>query len=123
MSLISKQFLLKFYSNFFAKKRGIDNYGNTYYSKNNNSPKNNYREERWVIYKGEVEASKVPPEWNAWLHHASNLVPKSEKYRPHWIKDHKENTRRKIDLDDLNFNNSEIKKTYEKWDPNAKKTP
>tara|TARA_B100000989_G_scaffold298993_1_gene291747 strand:+ start:5151 stop:5522 length:372 start_codon:yes stop_codon:yes gene_type:complete len=122
MNLISKQFLLKFYSNFFAKKRGIDNYGNIYYSKKNNSPKNNYREERWVIYKGEVEASKVPPEWNAWLHHASNLVPKSEKYRPHWIKDHKENTRRKIDLDDLNFNNSEIKKTYEKWDPNAKKT-
>ena len=32
------------------------------------------------------------------------------------------NFRKKITLQDLNFNNSEIKKTYDKWDPNEKKT-
>ena len=122
MNLISKQFLLKLYSNFFAKKIGIDSYGNTYFSKKNNSPKNNFREERWVIYDGEVEASKVPPQWNAWLHHATNKVPNKNIFTPQWIKKHKPNFRKKITLQDLNFNNSEIKKTYHKWDPNEKKT-
>ena len=23
---------------------------------------------RWVIYKNVIEASKIPPEWHAWIH-------------------------------------------------------
>ena len=41
------------------------------------SIKNNHRERRFVIYKGIVEASKVPQEWNAWLHHVTDELPKN----------------------------------------------
>src|ERR1700730_4644559 len=39
------------------------------------------RDRRWVIYNGEPEASKVPSEWHASLHHMSNEVPQA---RPHY---------------------------------------
>ena len=50
------------------------------------------RERRWVIYQGEVEASRVPPEWHAWLHHTSDEIPPPEgpaKYP--WQKEHQAN--------------------------------
>ena len=70
MKLSYNSIFFKIYCFLFAKKIGCDEYGNKYYTKKNLSPKNNYRERRFVIYKGIVEASKVPQEWNAWLHHA-----------------------------------------------------
>jgi NADH:ubiquinone oxidoreductase subunit len=33
------------------------------------------REKRWVVYDGEAEATRVPPEWHGWLHHTVNDVP------------------------------------------------
>jgi NADH:ubiquinone oxidoreductase subunit len=33
------------------------------------------RERRWVMYNGEAEASRVPPEWHGWLHHSTDDVP------------------------------------------------
>ena len=45
---------------------GKDEFGNKYYR--GKGRKLNGRERRWVVYKGNVEASKVPPEWHAWLH-------------------------------------------------------
>ena len=27
------------------------------------------RRKRWVMYNGDVEASRVPPDWHGWLHH------------------------------------------------------
>src|SRR4029077_4041849 len=33
------------------------------------------RRKRWVIYDGVVEASRVPPEWDSWLHHTTDAVP------------------------------------------------
>ena len=32
-------------------------------------------ERRWVIYKGDVDASRVPPHWHAWLHHLTDEAP------------------------------------------------
>ena len=46
---------------------GTDEFGNRYYR--GKGKKLQGRERRWVIYQGEVEASKVPSEWHAWLHH------------------------------------------------------
>ena len=51
------------------------------------SIKNNSRERRFIIYRGIVEASKVPQEWNAWLHHVSNDLPKKTSKKS-WMKDH-----------------------------------
>jgi NADH:ubiquinone oxidoreductase subunit len=45
---------------------GTDQFGNTYYR---DKKANGRRERRWVLYNGEPEASKVPPEWHGWLHH------------------------------------------------------
>lgn len=47
---------------------GTDSQGNTYYRERN-------RDRRWVIYNGEVEASRVPPEWHGWLHHTVDELP------------------------------------------------
>lgn len=41
---------------------GTDDDGNKYY-REKGGPK------RWVLYNGEIEASRVPPEWHAWLHY------------------------------------------------------
>jgi NADH:ubiquinone oxidoreductase subunit len=50
------------------------------------------RERRWVIYNGEVEASRVPPQWHAWLHHTVEAPPQPGEW-PHypWQKDHQPN--------------------------------
>ena len=56
-----------------AHKVGVDQYGNQYYRAD---PRPEYkRERRWVIYKGTVDASRVPPEWHGWLHHQSERIP------------------------------------------------
>ncbi|HUZ73758.1 MAG TPA: NADH:ubiquinone oxidoreductase subunit NDUFA12 [Stellaceae bacterium] len=50
------------------------------------------RERRWVLYNGVAEASCVPPEWHAWLHHtvdASPLAAARPLYR--WEKPHQPN--------------------------------
>ena len=51
---------------------GSDEYGNRYYRLKGDKPQRLgggrfSRERRWVIYKGDAEGSKVPPEWHAWL--------------------------------------------------------
>jgi len=33
------------------------------------------RTQRWVIFEGANDASRVPPEWTAWLHHQINDIP------------------------------------------------
>jgi NADH:ubiquinone oxidoreductase subunit len=52
---------------------GSDPYGNRYYR--GPSRIQGRKERRWVMYKGEAEASKVPPEWHAWLHYTTEAVP------------------------------------------------
>jgi len=60
---------------------GTDEFGNHYYR--GKGKKLQGRERRWVIYQGEVEASKVPSEWHAWLHHtvAEPLTEEAAKSR------------------------------------------
>jgi NADH:ubiquinone oxidoreductase subunit len=50
------------------------------------------RERRWVLYNGEVEASRVPPQWHAWLHHTVEVPPQAGAW-PHypWQKEHQPN--------------------------------
>lgn len=69
---------------------GRDEFGNVYY-RSRQTPKGE-REKRWVIYAGEPEASKVPPEWHIWLHHTAD-APLSEKSSFHksWQKPYQPN--------------------------------
>ena len=71
------------YTLFTGKFAGKDQFGNKYYSNSNGK--------RWVIYKNNVEASKIPPEWHVWIHfHGKNKPPDKEK-KFSWQKKHEEN--------------------------------
>jgi NADH:ubiquinone oxidoreductase subunit len=77
-----------------GKLVGEDEFGNHYYREPAAGPKTWKGERRWVVYAGdgEIEASSVPPGWNAWLHH--NLEkPPSEVPLPvkRWEKEHTPN--------------------------------
>ena len=50
------------------------------------------RRKRWVMYDGEAEASRVPPDWHGWLHHTTDaLPPQGGLPRKAWQKDHLRN--------------------------------
>jgi NADH:ubiquinone oxidoreductase subunit len=71
------------HTKFHGELVGEDAYGNVYYK---SKRMRGNRQERWVIYKGEPEASKVPPEWHAWLHHTTDApldAPKRSWQKPH----------------------------------------
>ena len=67
---------------------GTDDSGNRYYL--DRRTKGQKRERRWVMYKGEPEASKVTPEWHTWLHGVG--VPPSASAKPQvWQKPYEPN--------------------------------
>ncbi len=67
---------------------GSDEAGNLYYVEKR--ARAGKRARRWVMYKGEPEATKVPPEWHAWLHYTTDEpIPLST--RKFWQKPHQEN--------------------------------
>ena len=67
---------------FKGVKIGEDIQGNKYYVSKNG-------DKRWVIYNGEIEASRIQPEWHAWLH---KIIDKTPLEKPRtikgWEKDH-----------------------------------
>jgi NADH:ubiquinone oxidoreductase subunit len=68
-------------------KIGEDAFGNTYYEEK----KETYdgRKRRWVTYDGYADASRVPPGWQGWLNHTSELPPTEDGYVPHyWEEEH-----------------------------------
>lgn len=71
---------------------GEDEFGNRYFRTRDGKidPALGY-ERRWVIYKGEVEASKIPPGWYRWMHHLGDEVPDGS-YKPReWQNPHQPN--------------------------------
>jgi NADH:ubiquinone oxidoreductase subunit len=76
-----------------GERVGEDAQGNIYYRTRGGAidPALGF-ERRWVIYKGESEASKVPPGWYGWLHHSTNVSPANQNYKPHeWELPHRPN--------------------------------
>ncbi|SHJ38431.1 NADH:ubiquinone oxidoreductase subunit [Palleronia salina] len=63
-------------------KVGEDGQGNVFYQNADGS-------RRWVIYNGEVEGSRIDPDWHGWLHHTWNEPP-TERPLTHrkWEKPH-----------------------------------
>lgn len=72
---------------------GVDDTGNRYYEERRRLGRRRGRKvRRWVIYQGgEVEASRVPPEWHAWLHYTTDDPPNDEAPRRPWQKEHRPN--------------------------------
>ncbi len=74
---------------FFTARNGVkvgeDGQGNIYYQTRD-------AKKRWVIYNGEMEASRVSPDWHGWLHHTWDEPPTKSplKHKP-WEAPHQEN--------------------------------
>ena len=71
------------YTLFTGKFVGNDQFGNKYYS--------NSKGKRWVIYKNNIEASKIPPEWHLWIHYLSKNKPVDKTSSFSWQKKYEGN--------------------------------
>ncbi len=69
---------------FFGQLVGKDDEGNKYYRSK--------KDERWIIYATNIEASKITSDWYLWMHHTINDLP-NPKNKPKyiWEKKHSEN--------------------------------
>jgi NADH:ubiquinone oxidoreductase subunit len=66
-----------------GRQVGRDEAGNRYFEERR--PRGE-RVRRWVLYAGAPDASAVPPEWHAWLHHTADTPladPKRTWQAPH----------------------------------------
>ncbi|MGC6471332.1 MAG: NADH:ubiquinone oxidoreductase subunit NDUFA12 [Parvibaculales bacterium] len=79
----------------FTWQRGIcvgeDAQGNKYYvDKKGQSINGKVR--RWVVYNGDVEATRVPPEWHGWLHYTVDETPIDKPpVQREWFEEHEVN--------------------------------
>ncbi|MDC3114599.1 NADH-ubiquinone oxidoreductase subunit NDUFA12 family protein [Candidatus Pelagibacter sp.] len=92
----------------FGKFVGKDSFGNKYYESKNNK--------RWVIYAGEIDASKIPVEWYSWIHFTPNKIEKKhdiDKYD--WQKPHQPNLTGTDNAYFPNKNKNAVKKKYKSW--------
>ncbi len=68
-----------------GQRVGEDEDGNLYFQ-----DRDGHR--RWVIYNGEMEASRVPVEWHGWLHHTFHDPPTEKPlHRYPWQAAHRRN--------------------------------
>lgn len=83
----SQSAFLKWKTARHGERVGEDRMGNLYYR--DRRTVGSKRERRWVVFKGESEASLVPPEWHAWLHHQVKAIPdETSRFRQPWQKEH-----------------------------------
>ena len=90
---------------------GEDEFGNKYYSSS--------KGKRWVIYKNNVEASKIPAEWHLWIHSVTKNKPDENKEQFSWQKKHEENktgTKKSHKPEgSLSLDSRKNMKKYESW--------
>ena len=87
---------------------GKDSFGNKYYESK--------KGKRWVIYNGEVDASKIPVEWYSWIHFTPNKIEKDHNLKKYqWQKSHQENLTGTKEAYFPNKNKHANKKKYKTW--------
>ena len=93
---------------FTGKLVGSDEYGNKYYQ--------NKKNERWVIYSKNIEATKITSDWYLWIHHTVDKVPNNKDLKYSWQKKHLENqTGTDNSYKPIKIRKDNIKKKYETW--------
>ena len=112
----------KIYTWIYGNFVGSDDLGNKYYCDSKDFQSDSAK--RWVIFKKEIEASSIPPHWHSWLHKITNLPPNNYSHKYKWQKNHKQNMTGTSEAYFPNsyplsesYNNKDIKKEYEKWEP------
>ena len=106
---------VRLWTYFSGKLVAKDEFDNRYYTNKNQS-------RRWVVYNGEVEASKVTPEWNNWLRFTSDDIPSEESARFKWQLGHTPNQTGTINAYSPKSSSFNRKKSardldYDKWKP------
>ena len=96
-------------------KIGEDSTGNQFYQNHDGS-------RRWVIYDGDVDASRVSPEWHGWLHQTYQEPPTVAPLpRKSWEKEHHENltgtTMAYVPTGSLRKKQRVLRSDYEAWTP------
>ena len=88
---------------------GKDEFGNKYYQ--------NKKNERWVIYSKNIEATKITSEWYLWIHHTIDKIPEDkDKKKYSWQKSHLSNKTGTIEsYKPTKIKKNSIKKKYETW--------
>jgi NADH:ubiquinone oxidoreductase subunit len=93
---------------FFGKFVGMDSFGNKYYESKSGK--------RWVIYKEEIDASKIPNEWYSWIHFMNNKIQNNHTLKKYsWQKPHQSNQTGTENAYYPNKNNDQVKKKYTSW--------
>ena len=92
----------------FGKFVGQDNFGNKYYRSKNGK--------RWIIYKEEIDASKIPNEWYSWIHFTNNKIENLHELKKFdWQKPHQSNPTGTKKSYHPKQNNNAVKKKYNSW--------
>ena len=87
---------------------GQDLTGNKYYENKSGN--------RWVIYSGEIDASKIPVEWYSWMHHTPNKIEKKHDFEKYdWQKPHQSNLTGTEKAYYPNKDRDVFKKKYNTW--------
>lgn len=104
---------------FFTWRKGVkmgeDDQGNIYYRNADDS-------KRWVIFNGDMEASRVNPDWHGWLHRTWNETP-TDKPLVHkdWEKPHVENLTGTMlayaPAGSIRKDSPKVRSDYEAWTP------
>jgi NADH:ubiquinone oxidoreductase subunit len=93
----------------FGKLVGNDSLGNKYYESSSGK--------RWIIYKSEIDASKIPVEWYSWIHFTKNKIENDHNFKKYdWQKPHMSNQTGTENAYHPNKNDNEIKKKYKSWE-------
>ena len=97
---------------FYGVYVGKDEYGNKYYKSKKN--------ERWVIYSDNIEATKITSDWYMWIHHTVDKIPHEKDNKKYlWQKKHLENrTGSKNSYKPIKIKKNIIQKKYEAWKSN-----
>lgn len=107
---------------FKGKFVGKDCFDNSYYEEKLKGIYNGRQSRRWVIYKSGHDASKIPPEWHAWLHYRADEPLKQQAYACQPPKPNLVNT--SADMPDLVESDKVVKlsiknkRSYQPWTPN-----
>lgn len=73
----------RFFTWLNGEQVGTDPLGNRYFRHKKAGDRR-----RWVLFNGEAEASRVPPEWHAWLHYTTDEAPIHGVEHKPWEKEH-----------------------------------
>lgn len=98
-----------------GQRVGEDQQGNVYYQTRDGK-------RRWVIYNGEVEASRISADWHGWLHHTFDECPATTPLgHKTWEKAHQENHTGTmlayVPAGSLKAASPTTRRDYEAWQP------